>query len=470
MQGRTRRADAPAGAVTLRDILPGEVFHTVESPGFLMPPPVVWHPDRIPPDALAAMQVSWCRDWFPPQPVRLCLLEDVFVAAEGLVFTAALHVVQASVKEHPPAKVALARAAIHEALKTGDMPRLRGEAVLCRKPGTRNYGHWLAEMLPRAWLAARHLPHPPRILVQAVADPLRTVMRDTLALLGIGADRVLEAGPAPLRVDRLILVDGLTEHGLHMSPLVIDCLDALAAGIAPRGGPRLLVSRGPMASRRFVDEAGVLGQAAGAGFSVLDPASVPFHAQVAAFKAAGRVVGAMGAALANLLFAPAGADALIAAPAAMPDTFFWFIGGHRGLRAVDVRCRQEGPQLGPASWDRSIELGQDDRARMFAPAAPDLPAPVTAPQAAQAMGRTFEALFDPAYYLRRNPDVAAAGADPLLHYKASGWREGRNPSAAFDGNAYLRAYPDVAGAGANPLFHYILHGQAEGREISGVQF
>ncbi len=441
MRRQTPRPDAPADAV--RDILPGEVFHTVESPGFFMAAPSIWHPDRVPSDALAKMQVSWRRGWFPPRPVRLCLLEDVFVAAEGLVFTAELEVVQASIKEHPADEVALARAAIHAALASGAMSRLRGEAVLCRKPGTRNYGHWLAEMLPRAWLAARHLPHPPLILVQAVADPLRTVMRDSLALLGIGTDRVLASGPAPLRVDRLILVEGLTEHGQYMSPLVIDCLDAVTAGVAPCGGPRLLVSRGTMPSRRFANEAEVTGQAMDAGYGVFDPASAPFRMQVARFKAADRVVGAMGAALANLLFTPAGADVFIAAPAAMPDTFFWFIGGLRGLRAVDVRCQQEGPQLGPADWDRTIRLDQDDGDRMFAPAAPGRPAPPTA----QAMGRTFEALFDSAYYLRRNPDVVAAGADPLLHYRTIGWREGRNPSAAFDGSAYLRAYPDVADAG-----------------------
>ena len=455
----------PGNPPGLRDILPGEVFRTVESPGFVMPPPTVWHADRIPPGALAAMEVAWRQDWFPPRPVRLCLLEDVFVAAEGLVLTAALDVIQPTVRQHPAAAVALARAQVQAALASCAVPRLRGEAVLCRTPGTRNYGHWLAEMLPQAWLAARHLPHPPRVLVQAVADPLRTVMQDTLALLGIAADGVLEAGPAPVRVDRLILADGLTQHGLYMSPLVTACLDALTAGIAPCGGPRLLVGRGPVAGRHFANEADVFAQAVRAGFAVLDPASAPFHAQVAAFKAADHVVGAMGAALANLLFAPAGADAFIAAPAAMPDTFFWFIGGHRGLRAIDVRCRQTGPQLGPAGWDRAIDLGRDDRAAMLAPMAPGRPAP----WAAQAMGRTFGALFDAAYYLRQNPDVAAAGADPLLHYKTSGWREGRNPSAAFDGAAYLRAYPDVAAAGANPLFHYVLHGRAEGRGVSGAQ-
>jgi hypothetical protein len=36
-------------------------------------------------------------------------------------------------------------------------------------------------------------------------------------------------------------------------------------------------------------------------------------------------------------------------------------------------------------------------------------------------------LFDSAYYESRNPDVAAAGVDPLAHYNQYGWHEGRNP-------------------------------------------
>jgi O-antigen biosynthesis protein len=73
-------------------------------------------------------------------------------------------------------------------------------------------------------------------------------------------------------------------------------------------------------------------------------------------------------------------------------------------------------------------------------------------------------LFDAKWYLRRYPDVAAAGIDPLVHYVRSGAKEGRNPNPVFDGTWYLDRYPDVAAAGANPLVHYIQHGSNEGRD------
>ncbi len=72
-------------------------------------------------------------------------------------------------------------------------------------------------------------------------------------------------------------------------------------------------------------------------------------------------------------------------------------------------------------------------------------------------------LFDAGYYLRQNPDVAAAGVDPYQHFMFNGWREGRDPSLLFSVGKYLAAYPDVARAGLNPLIHYELYGQAEGR-------
>jgi RTX calcium-binding nonapeptide repeat (4 copies) len=78
-------------------------------------------------------------------------------------------------------------------------------------------------------------------------------------------------------------------------------------------------------------------------------------------------------------------------------------------------------------------------------------------------------LFDASYYLAKNPDVAAAGINPLDHFSLYGWREGRDPSPFFDTSAYLTANPDVAAAGINPLDHFSLYGWAEHRSVSPTQ-
>ena len=78
-------------------------------------------------------------------------------------------------------------------------------------------------------------------------------------------------------------------------------------------------------------------------------------------------------------------------------------------------------------------------------------------------------LFDGAWYLRVNPDVADAGFDPAEHYLAFGFAERRNPSRGFDGSFYLDLNADVSLAANNPLLHYLKHGKAEGRVIRAAE-
>jgi hypothetical protein len=63
-------------------------------------------------------------------------------------------------------------------------------------------------------------------------------------------------------------------------------------------------------------------------------------------------------------------------------------------------------------------------------------------------------VFDREFYLRTNPDVAAARVDPLKHYLAHGAAEQRQPHPLFDPAHYLAA---CAGArvAKNPLLHFI---------------
>jgi O-antigen biosynthesis protein len=70
-------------------------------------------------------------------------------------------------------------------------------------------------------------------------------------------------------------------------------------------------------------------------------------------------------------------------------------------------------------------------------------------------------LFDAAYYLDQNPDVAKSGADPLRHYLEVGCKERRDPNPLFDTSYYLKQNPRVAESGINPLVHYIKAGKAQ---------
>jgi glycosyltransferase involved in cell wall biosynthesis len=70
--------------------------------------------------------------------------------------------------------------------------------------------------------------------------------------------------------------------------------------------------------------------------------------------------------------------------------------------------------------------------------------------------------FDCNWYLQRNPDVVAAGVNPLVHFVLAGANEGRPPNPNFF-PAYYREQLRPDERSENPLAHYILHGQKEGR-------
>ncbi|WP_109118421.1 hypothetical protein [Azospirillum sp. TSO22-1] len=67
--------------------------------------------------------------------------------------------------------------------------------------------------------------------------------------------------------------------------------------------------------------------------------------------------------------------------------------------------------------------------------------------------------------MQQNPDVAAAGVNPLEHFINHGFREGRSSTPLFDRAKYLASNPDVAAAGVDPFEHFINHGIAERRSL-----
>ena len=103
---------------------------------------------------------------------------------------------------------------------------------------------------------------------------------------------------------------------------------------------------------------------------------------------------------------------------------------------------------------------------------------VAAPAAVGPEGRTYAGElphdFDSVRYLQLNPDIQAAGVDPVQHYLLFGRAEGRMFAQypvggrdelpdGFDSATYLELNPDVQAAGADPVEHFLLHGRAEGR-------
>ena len=71
-------------------------------------------------------------------------------------------------------------------------------------------------------------------------------------------------------------------------------------------------------------------------------------------------------------------------------------------------------------------------------------------------------LFDEAFYLGRNPDVAASGVPALLHYVMAGAAEGRDPHPLFSTPFYVSQVPGLDVRDRNPLHHYLTQGWRAG--------
>jgi glycosyltransferase involved in cell wall biosynthesis/GT2 family glycosyltransferase len=95
--------------------------------------------------------------------------------------------------------------------------------------------------------------------------------------------------------------------------------------------------------------------------------------------------------------------------------------------------------------------------------APVSPAPSVADAADAALVRE-SGLFDRSFYLCQLPAPLPLRGDPLAHYLATGWREGRDPNPLFSVDFYLYCDPALAAAGIEPLGHYLRSGAAEGRD------
>jgi len=144
--------------------------------------------------------------------------------------------------------------------------------------------------------------------------------------------------------------------------------------------------------------------------------------------------------------------------------------GWNPLHHYLIRGRREGREIVRSAFAddyllRRAELGREPAWSFEALA---VGAELDDPLAEAALKDHHEAMlaateFDAEFYLTTNRDVAADGVDPLKHFLANGWREGRDPNAAFSLRDYLEANPDVADAGTNPFVHYLAAGRAEGR-------
>jgi capsular polysaccharide biosynthesis protein len=339
-----------------------EPWRRLPSPAFTAAPPRIINPHILSDGARAAMDRTWRQGSFPACDVEVFRLRDVFVTEECLVLDRDLRVLENVSDAYTDAEVAQAIDAIHGLRAEGRLPFYR-RGIVAQRRGTSNYGHFMLEMIPMAVIARTLTDDPDWMYLLKQVDP---AMLDVV----LRAFRQMDVPLRKLIVQDLgqtaffgeaLVVRKLTRHGTYMSPLAVQAAAELGQGIRPGPDRLLFVRRVPgwHSGRALLNQDAVCERLVRRGFTVIEPGSMTLEAQIAAFAGADVVVGAIGAALANIVFCRPGTRVVALAPARFPDVFFWFISVHKRLDYAELRAEQQAWD-GPMDWRADFTVSEDD--------------------------------------------------------------------------------------------------------------
>jgi Glycosyltransferase 61 len=173
--------------------------------------------------------------------------------------------------------------------------------------GTRNYYHWLHDVLIRLHGAMEHLPADTTFIVPA---RLRPFQQDSLRYLGIPGDRLAPYdGEEVWELETLYFAPRVSNVGSDRGVADQWLRDQILEGadVSPRhGGRRIYISRRNATKRRLVNEEAVETLLVDHGFETVLTEELSLREQAALFAQAEILVSAHGAGLTNILFAAPG--------------------------------------------------------------------------------------------------------------------------------------------------------------------
>ncbi|WP_162233698.1 glycosyltransferase family 61 protein [Sphingomonas sp. Leaf17] len=231
--------------------------------------------------------------------------------------------------------------------------------------GSFNYGHFLVDDLPRlkAVELLRASNGGRRIVIVMIShgpaiDRIRTdaIRRIAGTMLEI---RLLPQSET-FRFERLLYATPVSSHPVEKNPLALDYVvqaAKAAMGIDQTPRSKLLVLRKSSTVRALVNQKELVDRLVPLGFEPLHTDDLSFEDQVRRFAGAAIIVGQMGAAMTNTMFAPAAAKLVYLAPAGWIEPFYWdlSLARRQSYRAVYGPVTQQGRPVHDSDFAVSLD-------------------------------------------------------------------------------------------------------------------
>lgn len=236
-------------------------------------------------------------------------------------------------------------AAVMETRKEANKAReIDVPSFLAARFGETTWGHWILEILPKVIVAEKTFPGlfvfvVPRNIVEDTRErTYSTSVVESLAAFGISRERLIPVGDY-----RIYLFSALFDvFGLHNQnvphQMALDVLRTLQPSKIDKPIQRKIAVLRRLGDRRsLLNYNKISEQLIARGYDILDPQSIPFRDQVAAFQSADLVVGELGSGLTGLAFSQRGTRVLTLGPLNWPDTYFTPLMQMLDLRVADAR-------------------------------------------------------------------------------------------------------------------------------------
>jgi capsular polysaccharide biosynthesis protein len=185
--------------------------------------------------------------------------------------------------------------------------RYEGTFLILNHWGSRNYGHFLFDCVPGVMLFLEEIRQGE---LKIITQPLSAWQQEILVLLGVPAECVQQDSLDSFICERLLWPSFLQGNLTFPAAFTSRVADHLRGSVISNGagpGPQLIyISRANYPNRIMNNEADLIKALEELGFSVIRPEDYTVAQQISLFSGATIVVGEVGAALANLMFAPAG--------------------------------------------------------------------------------------------------------------------------------------------------------------------